>query len=42
LVQRDPVDDVLEAALDTWRVDRDPRRLRRELLKLLADLEDAP
>lgn len=34
-----PVADELEAAIATWRTDEDRRRLRRELLRLVAGLD---
>lgn len=39
VVQADSVGEALEAARATWASERDPRRLRRELLRLLAELE---
>jgi hypothetical protein len=40
LKSADDVGFALAGALQTWCATRDPRRLRRELLVLLSDLED--
>lgn len=36
----EPIEAALELVLDKWRTEHDRRRLRRELVRMLAELDD--